>query len=115
MKIKDVNVSQTHDDEVDAFAHRLKSPLTIVIGLAEELEVNHSTMPKDELCDCLRSIKRNGRKMNNIIDEFLSYHLINGGKDDSNQSSVLMHRQHGPQSNGRSLSQEIRWRPVRGA
>jgi signal transduction histidine kinase len=74
--------SQTHDDEMYTLAHNLRSPLTIVIALAAELEVNCSTIPEDELCNWLQAIRRNGHKMNNIINEFVLHHSTNGGKHD---------------------------------
>jgi signal transduction histidine kinase len=74
--------SQTHNDEMYTLAHSLRNPLTIVIALAAELEVSYSTITGDELCNWLQTIRRNGHKMNNIINEFMLHHSTNGGKHD---------------------------------
>jgi signal transduction histidine kinase len=61
--------------ESDAFAHTvahdLKNPLAPIIGYAEELQANYTVMSGKEIQECLDGIVRNGRMMNNIIDELL--------------------------------------------
>jgi len=64
---------QARNEELDAFAralaHDLKTPLTSVIGFADMLEKLHRTLADEEVEELLRTIARNGRKMDRIIDE----------------------------------------------
>jgi signal transduction histidine kinase len=66
---------QTRNEELDAFAHTvahdLKGPTGLIIGFAETLEERHSLISPEELSRHLRTIRRNGRKMNSIIKELL--------------------------------------------
>jgi len=61
------------NEELDAFAHTvahdLKTPLGPLMGLAELLEKHADAMSPEDTVASLRAIKRNGRKMSNIIDE----------------------------------------------
>jgi signal transduction histidine kinase len=63
------------NEELDAFAHTvahdLQNPLGIVIGFANTLEDEYTTMSREKLGKYLHMIARNGRIMNNIIDELL--------------------------------------------
>jgi signal transduction histidine kinase len=62
-------------EELNAFAHTvahdLKNPLFILTGTAHLLEVGYKHMSRQELTQSLQTIVRNGRKMNNIVDELL--------------------------------------------
>lgn len=62
-------------EELDAFAHTvahdLKNPLGIIIGSAEVLEHDYSSLPESTLRKFLRAIALKGRKMNDIVDELL--------------------------------------------
>jgi signal transduction histidine kinase len=66
---------QARNEELDAFAHTvahdLKSPLVNLIGYAELLEEDHADTLDPEIVACLQSIAKNGRKMDNIIEELL--------------------------------------------
>jgi signal transduction histidine kinase len=66
---------ETQNADLEAFAHTvahdLRGPLTQIIGLADALDVYYSTMTPDEIKQYLSAIVRNGRKVNNIIDELL--------------------------------------------
>ena len=66
---------QAHNEELDAFvhtvAHALKNPLGLIIGFAEVLGEDGTTMPDEELRHYLWTIARTGRKMKRIIDELL--------------------------------------------
>lgn len=66
---------QARNEELDAFAHSvahdLRAPLTSIIGFAETLEKTHTTLSDEELQASLRSIARNGRKMDDIIEKLL--------------------------------------------
>ena len=66
---------QVRNEELDAFAHTvahdLKNPLHLIIGFAETLRPSFSDLSDEEREDALRHITRNGRKMNNIVDELL--------------------------------------------
>jgi signal transduction histidine kinase len=66
---------QIRNEELDAFAHTvahdLKSPTAIIIGFGEALEDNLDSLSFDELRRHLRTITRNGRRMNSIIKELL--------------------------------------------
>lgn len=63
------------NQELDAFAHTvahdLKTPLGPLMGLAELLEKYHASLTPDDVQKSLQGIRRNGRKMSNIIDELL--------------------------------------------
>ncbi|GAB4450144.1 MAG: response regulator [Anaerolineae bacterium] len=62
-------------EELDAFAHTvahdLKNPLGVTITHTQFLQKFHAQMSPPELRDGLDTIVKNGRKMNNIIDELL--------------------------------------------
>ena len=66
---------EAQNGALDAFnhtvAHDLKNPLARVIGYAEVLEGDCATIPGEDLRHYLRTIVRNGRKMNSIIDGLL--------------------------------------------
>jgi PAS domain S-box-containing protein len=63
------------NEELDAYAHTvahdLKGPTGLIIGFAQTLEENFAEIPPKEMRRHLRTITRNGRKMNNIIKELL--------------------------------------------
>jgi len=62
------------NEELDAFAHTaahdLKNPLANIIGFIEWLDT-HPELPETDRQDYLRTIGRNAKKMDNIIDELL--------------------------------------------
>lgn len=66
---------EAQNADLEAFAHTvahdLRGPLTQIIGLADALDVYYSTMTSEEIKQYLSAIVRNGRKVNNIIDELL--------------------------------------------
>jgi len=66
---------QTHNEELDAFAHTvahdLKNPLALTIGFAEALVTRYADLSGQELEKHLETIAQNGRRMRRIIDELL--------------------------------------------
>ena len=66
---------KVRNEELDAFAHTvahdLKSPLALVVGLAEVLEEERATMPGEDQRRYLHKMAQSGRKMSSIIDELL--------------------------------------------
>lgn len=66
---------EARNAELNAFAHTvahdLKNPLTIMVGLADTLRSYHASLSTEEMEQYLTAIARDGRKMNNIIDELL--------------------------------------------
>ena len=66
---------QARNEELDAFAetvaHDLKNPLNLIAGHTELLEREPVIQTNEKLLSTLRSIRRNGLKMSNIIDELL--------------------------------------------
>ncbi len=66
---------QTHNEELDAFAHTvahdLKNPLALTIGFADALMTRYADLSDQELEKYLETIARNGRRMRRIIDELL--------------------------------------------
>lgn len=76
MKLRQLNASLKEQNEaLDAFAHMvahdLKAPLVSIIGISDALDVYYDTMSEDDRKQKLRVVKKNGLKMNNIIDELL--------------------------------------------
>jgi len=82
--VRDVTEQQRVEQErerliadLDAYAHTvahdLKNPVGLVIGYAELLVQGWQTMPPDEAENCVQSIARVGRKLNDIIDELLLF------------------------------------------
>ncbi len=73
---------QARNEELDAFAHTvahdLKGPLGHIVGFAEVLDENCVTISHEDLHRHLRTIARNGRKMNSIINELL---LLAGARE----------------------------------
>jgi two-component system sensor histidine kinase/response regulator len=65
----------TRNEELDAFAHTvahdLKNPVGLIIGFAEILAQGYATMSDDDRQQSVQSMLRNGRKMNDIIDDLL--------------------------------------------
>jgi len=61
--------------ELDAFAHTvahdLKNPLGVLVGFAELLEEDFSSMPPEDTSRFLQAISDKGRKAINIVDELL--------------------------------------------
>jgi signal transduction histidine kinase len=66
---------EERNEELDAFAHTaahdLKTPLGSIIGYAETMQMNWGRMDQEQLFELSETIARNGRRMNNIIDELL--------------------------------------------
>jgi signal transduction histidine kinase len=66
---------EASNQELDAFAHSaahdIKNPLARVVGFAELLEVDYTTLPEETLRGSLHRIAQTGRKMSNIVDELL--------------------------------------------
>jgi signal transduction histidine kinase len=66
---------EARNDELDAYAHTvahdLQNPLALIVGFVDVLQADASLKSHQELQKRLRIIRRNGRKMNNIIDELL--------------------------------------------
>lgn len=66
---------QARTKELDVYDHsvayNLRTPLTTIITYADVLEKIHTTISDQELQESLRTIARNGRKMDNIIEELL--------------------------------------------
>ena len=76
MKLSSLNAElQTRIEDLDAFAHTvahdLQSPLSLMIGYAEVLEQDHTTLPPEKLQTYLHNIARNGRKLSRIVDALL--------------------------------------------
>lgn len=65
------------NEELDAFAHTvahdLKASLSMLIGYSEVLVETYKTLSEEEVEEYLSALARNGRKMNNIIDELLIF------------------------------------------
>jgi signal transduction histidine kinase len=63
--------------DLDAYAHTvahdLKNPVGLVVGYAEYVDRELSTMPLTEIRDHIRTIARVGSKLNDIIDELLLF------------------------------------------
>jgi signal transduction histidine kinase/DNA-binding response OmpR family regulator len=66
---------EARNEELDAFAHSaahdLKGPLGYMVGFAQVLEQDYTTLPEEDLRHSLRTIVQSGRKMSNIVDELL--------------------------------------------
>jgi len=73
---------QARNEELTAYdhtvAHDLKNPLALVIGYAELLSEDYTTIPGEELQKYLHTIAQHGHKMRSIIDELL---LLAGLRD----------------------------------
>jgi PAS domain S-box-containing protein len=63
------------NEELDAFAHTvahdLKNPVALIVGHAELLTRDNTTLSEDERQQSLKTIERTGYKINTIIDELL--------------------------------------------
>lgn len=66
---------EARNEELDAFAHTaahdLKAPLSRIVGFAEVMEEDHTTLPVEDVRYYLHRMAQSGRKMSNIIDELL--------------------------------------------
>jgi len=73
---------EARNEELDAFAHTvahdLKGPLGPMVGFAQLLEDNYTTLSDEEQRDYLQIIAESGRKMSNIIDELLLLSALRG-------------------------------------
>jgi PAS domain S-box-containing protein len=67
---------QMSNTELDAFAHTvahdLKSPLSVVIGYSQLLEMRYARLEDAERLEMLAILRRNGQSMARIIDELLT-------------------------------------------
>jgi len=74
-RFADMVALQRLNAELDAYAHTvahdLKNPLSSVIGFAEVLAEEGTTMSSDDLQRYLNLVAQTGHKMTNIIDELL--------------------------------------------
>jgi signal transduction histidine kinase len=68
-------VLEAQNAELDAFAHTvahdLKNPVSAIVGYADVLKKNYTSLPQDLLEEFFGVIARNARKMAAIIDELL--------------------------------------------
>ncbi len=76
MQLRQLNADlQARNDELDAFAHTvahdLKHPLVTTLGYAEYMLQDFESLTRGEVRQHLQSIARQGRRMNNIIEELL--------------------------------------------
>jgi PAS domain S-box-containing protein len=66
---------QKRNEELDAFAHTvahdLNNPVNLMVGFAEVLHGDYTTLSDQELRGYLQIIAQNGRRMSNIINELL--------------------------------------------
>ncbi|MBN1180258.1 MAG: response regulator [Anaerolineae bacterium] len=66
---------QSRNAELDAFAHTvahdLRNPLAVIMGYAEALAEDHTSVPDQELKGYLDTIARMSRRMDNIVEELL--------------------------------------------
>jgi signal transduction histidine kinase len=66
---------EERNEELDAFAHMvahdLDGPLAHMVGFAEVLKEDHTSLPAEEVSRYLRIIAQSGRKMSRIIDALL--------------------------------------------
>jgi PAS domain S-box-containing protein len=66
---------QVRNEELDAFAHTvahdLRNPLSLIVGLAKTLELDHTSLPAEEVSQYLHRLGQYALKINNIIDELL--------------------------------------------
>ena len=66
---------EARNEELDAFAHTvahdIKNPLTMIIGYADSLLMDHQIMSGEERNESLRTLKQNASRIVNIVDELL--------------------------------------------
>lgn len=62
---------QDLDDVARYVVSEFKSPLGMIIGFAELLEEEHTTLPDNELRHCIRTIKQSGRNMTKMLNGLL--------------------------------------------
>jgi len=92
---------QARNQELDAFAHTvahdLKTPLGPLMGLTEILEMSFDALSEDDVTEILQSIRRSGRKMQNIVDELLLLAQVRDADVKSeplDMSSILAEAEH---------------------
>jgi len=76
MELRRLNAElQAHNKDLDAFghtiAHDLKGLLALIVGFAEVLREEYTTLSDEKRRHYLHRIAQSGRKMSNIIDELL--------------------------------------------
>ena len=66
---------QARNQDLDDLAHYVVSefrrPLGVIIGFAELLEEDYQTLSNDDLRHCIETIKRSGRKLNEMANVLL--------------------------------------------
>jgi signal transduction histidine kinase len=71
---------ETRNEALDAFAHLvahdLKTPVSLVVGFAELVAIEHATMSDQALENLLRRIVRHGHKLKTIVDELLKLFTV---------------------------------------
>ncbi len=76
MELHQLNAElQARNEELGAFAHTvahdIKNPLALIMGFAETLKENCTTMPEEELQNYLQIIARSAHKVSDITDALL--------------------------------------------
>jgi PAS domain S-box-containing protein len=75
-------VLEAQNAELDAFAHTvahdLKNPVSAIVGYADVLKKNYTSLPQDVQEEFFSVIARNARKMAAIIDELLLLASVRG-------------------------------------
>jgi two-component system, sensor histidine kinase and response regulator len=75
------HLQQLRSDFVAMITHDMKAPLTSIVGLSGMLmEEEPGALPTEEFRESLGNINTNGRKLTQLINDFLTFSRIEAGK-----------------------------------
>jgi CheY-like chemotaxis protein len=85
------------DENLDALAeiistaaHELRTPTTVIIGLAETLAVHRAKMSREHVDDTVRRIVNQGHRLIRLLDDLLDLSRIRSGRVDVELSSIAL-------------------------
>ena len=71
--------SEASTEVLQALAHELLSPVTVIMRLAETVQTSLDELPEDTVRQCLESISRNASHMSDLIQSLSDAHRVDAG------------------------------------
>lgn len=73
-------LDQLRSDFISMVSHELRSPMTVVGGIAHLLEWRRDKLSNDEMDELLQSLGREARRLTRLVSEFLDMEAIERGR-----------------------------------
>lgn len=78
-EVRNARLARLRGDLINAVGHELRTPLSVVVGLADELAASHQTFGHHDLDDLLGMLSREAGTVATIVDNLITASLIETG------------------------------------